>query len=124
MLFRLELEHPIVRNKSAAILYGFPETILVAPGVIHILWTQCIGKKMWAVTFHWIDKKIFAKYGKSLEDCIKHIESIPGVVKFSLISYQDPTFPAIYKEYMESGKYTREEYDDKMEEILGPYVDE
>lgn len=123
MLFRLELEHPIVRNKNAAILYGFPKTILVESGVTHILWTQCIGKKAWAVTFHWIDAKIMAKYGKSVDDIIKYMEAIPGVVKFSVIESQEPTLIEIYRDYMESGKHTRAEFDDKMEEILGQYVD-
>ncbi len=124
MLFRLELEHPIVRNKHASILYGIPETILQSKGHISVLWTQLLTKKQWSVTFHWIDEKTIATYRNSLDDIIKSMECIEGVIKFSVVPYEGEEFPKIYKEYMESGNHTRKEFDDKMEELLGSYVDE
>ena len=123
MLFRLELEHPIVRNKNASILYGYPETILITKGVIHILWTQLISKKQWSVTFHWMDRTVIARYGKSVDDIIKVMETIPGVIQFSVVPYEGPNFIDVYRDYMESGNHTREEFDNKMEELLGHYVD-
>lgn len=123
MIFRLELEHPIVKNKNASILYGYPETILFSKGVIPVLWTQLIGKKQWSVTFHWIEDSIFGAYRKSVNEVIKQMESIEGVVKFSLVPYEGPNFIEIYREYMESGNHTRAEFDDKMEELLGSYID-
>jgi hypothetical protein len=124
MLFRLELEHPIVRNKNASLLYGIPATILQSKGHISVLWTQLIGKKQWSVTFHWLEEKSMFQFNKSIDDIIHSMEAIPGVVKFSIVPYEGEDFVKIYKEYMESGLYTREEFDNKMEELLGCYVDE
>ena len=106
-----------------SILYGIPETILVSKGHIPILWTQLLIKKSWLVTFHWIEPEILKHSNhSSIESAIKSITEIPGVKSFAPIEYQNPQFPILYKKYMESGEYTRKEFDDKMEELLGAYI--
>lgn len=124
MLFRLEFEYPVTPTvqKTMSILYGYPETILVSKGHIPILWTQLLEKKNWLVTFHWIEKSSLVNQNQTVEACIQQIKGMEGVKDFSLVDYKNPMFPDIYKHYMESGKHTRKEFDDKMDELFGIFI--
>ena len=124
MLFRLEFEYPVTPTvqRTMSILYGYPETILVSKGHIPILWTQLLEKKNWLVTFHWIEKSSLVNQNQTVEACIQQIKGMEGVKDFSLVDYKNLMFPNIYKHYMESGKHTRKEFDDKMDELFGIFI--